>query len=1323
MNAVQKVRSLHDDRSRYLQKRQFWHRLTGYGRLLLSAEPSIQDICLLIVGVISAIASGAPFPIVGILVGQIFDDFNAATCNETASTEDYQSQVNEKLLVIVYIAIANLVLIYIYIVSWNLFGERLAQRVRERYLKSLLHKEISFFDSLSSGEVASHLNADIETILQGTSQKVGIVINAVSFFVTAYTIAFIKYAPLGGMLTSLTPAFLLMALLGGHYVGKYVGQISGKIASASSIALETLSNIIIVHAFGANSKLEARFEEILIQAKTAGFRKAMVASIQAGLLYFIAYSANALAYWQGSIAIADSLSSGSGGVTVGQIYTVIFVLVDACIILSAVSPFLQVFGAAQSAYEKLEKNMKHKNGVDTSIEGGEALVDFSPCLELRDVSFAYPSRPKTVVLKQVSLRFPAHKHTAIVGLSGSGKSTITNLLMRFYDPTSGEVKVGGKDAKHISIEFLRNSMSLVQQEPCLLDRSILENIALGLISSQKYQHLRSLLKTDALAEVATKIRDTSHPEDVPGEMQPKIKEIIELVEEAAKLADAHNFICRLRHGYGTMVGSKGTLLSGGQKQRISLSRALVKDPSILLLDEATASLDSTSERRIQTALDTAGRGRTTITIAHRLSTIRNADNIIVMQGGQVVEQGSHMELVSRNGAYADLLKLQTANEVHARDEVGDDASTTSSLTLHKIEKDTTPFVEALTKVDSISPTIPKESGDSSKKDPDIDRERSLLFVLRRLGPIFRPNILFGIVAFIAVIVVGSTYSAAAVIFGNTIGALSPCRPVNLIKSDGSFLALMFFTLAIIQFFANVVSWSGFGFVAERVLLKIKVLSFRALVEQDLHWHESANRSPSSLLTVITTDGSAIGGLTGSTIGTILSILINLVAAIVLTHVLAWKIALVCLATVPLILGAGTMKLIVLARFATKHREAFTKSVSIAIEAVDSIRTVAAYGLGDEVLQTYRRSLRAPIKETTRRSLYANLWLALAYGLPTFIYALAYWWGIGLVLAGEYTQVRFFIVLIALLVSAQLWGQLFVLAPDLAKAYSAVKRVVNLLSLGSTDCNNSLRSDEEKDTAVVNEKSAAQIPGGSEVSFHDVNFSYPARPTIPVLKSLSLNIPSGAFAALVGPSGAGKSTIIALLERMYRPSSGQIIIDSTAIASAHVTFRDSIAFVPQDSVLFEGSIAFNVSLGARSNQTVTQAEIEDACRMANIHDTIATLPQGYETPCGSGGTQLSGGQKQRLAIARALVRRPKLLLLDESTSALDAESERAFKDALEVARRETRMTVVAIAHRLNTIRNADVIFMIEDGKVTDRGTHEDLMKRCESYRLNAKYQGF
>jgi ATP-binding cassette subfamily B (MDR/TAP) protein 1 len=425
-----------------------------------------------------------------------------------------------------------------------------------------------------------------------------------------------------------------------------------------------------------------------------------------------------------------------------------------------------------------------------------------------------------------------------------------------------------------------------------------------------------------------------------------------------------------------------------------------------------------------------------------------------------------------------------------------------------------------------------------------------------------------------------------------------------------------------------------------------------------------------------------------------------------------------------------MQLRAIGRFATKHAGAFSSSIGVTIEAVSNIRTVHALSIEEEILQTYRRSLVAPRKEMVQQSFKTNVWLAIANSCGGFIYAFAYWWGSKNIIEGRYTQTEFFIILIAMLVSAQLWGQLFTLAPEISKARSAISRICGLVELGKRSDMSSGRSSLD----LVNEKKALddeaatdagplQSPhGGARIVFRDVEFSYPARPGIPVLSSLSLSIQPGQFCALVGPSGAGKSTVLALLERFYSPTSGTISINGFDIARhSNTSFRDDIAYVPQDNVMFQGTIKFNISLGARPGHTPSDEEVQEACKLANIHEAIMELPQGYDTDCGSNGSQLSGGQRQRLSIARALVRKPKLLLLDESTSALDVESEKALEQGLERAVKGHGVTVIAIAHRLRTIARADVIFLVEGGKVVDQGKHEELVQRSESYRVNALHQ--
>ncbi|KAG8164848.1 hypothetical protein KVR01_005123 [Diaporthe batatas] len=1311
--------------------------IVGFPRLLLAGSPTKIDILMLLGGMLSAIASGVPFPLIGIVFGQLLNDFNDVTCDEAAdaSTSDsdaaYQSSINSKILLIFYLAIAQFVLIYGHLLCWSLTGARLAQRLRERYLQNLLRQEPSYFDKLPTGEVASRLSSDISTIRSGTSEKVGICLASFSFFVTAYIVAFIKNWELAAMLLSLIPAYFIMSFVGSYYIEKYSGLMSDYAATASSIASEALSNTVVVQAFGANKRLETKFSNALKSSEREGLKKATATGIQAGVLYFVAYSANGLAFWQGAQRIADSVSSGTDGTTVGATFTVIFILVEATLLLSQVAPFIHLFTAAVASYEKLREDINREPSYDGTTDAGVRIEQADGSFEFRDVSFAYPSRPEVTVLDHVSIRIPAKKHTAIIGLSGSGKSTIAGLAMRLYDPAEGQILFDDRSLHDINTRDLRSFVSLVQQEPSLLDRTILENIAHGLINSSnpKHAHLKAALIGSDLSEIANEVRDGQDLMAAAEKRGAEMVEIVNLVKHAAMLADASSFIEGLQYGYATLVGSMGRLVSGGQKQRVALARALVKEPAVLILDEATAALDSRSEQRIMKAINNIANGRTVLTIAHRLSTITNADNIIVMHKGHVVEEGNHSELMAKKGTYADLVSMQALGTPSSKsDALGNDSTGGKddhvSLTETLIENDAPASNDNESTREKTGQDTPSEGEEEEPETPS----KSLWALCKGYAPALRPHLLVLFVALLGSIIVGGAFSGEAVIFGNTVGSLNICKSASSIRDAGNFFGLMFFVLAIIEFFANVMSWSGFGWVSEHIVYSVRVLSFRSLFEQDLQWHQSNNRTPALLLSYITRDGNALAGLSGSVLGTMISITVNLVAAIILTHIIAWRIALVCLSLVPLLLGAGMMELHVLGQFEEKHETAYTKSVDIGTEAITNIKTVAALSLEEEILSDYRRSLKGPRQETLKVTLQASLCQAVTYFLGNCVNALAYWWGAKQIIAGNYTQTQFLIVVFSLLVSALLFSQMFALAPELSSARAAAARILGLIEIGSDGMKGKIKDTPRanQDVEADGEKSTSSSPNSqrrataASVQFRDVHFAYPARPDFEVLSGLSMDIKPGQFCALVGPSGAGKSTIISLVERLYTPSSGSILVNGADVTRARdVAFRDDISLVPQESVLFEGTVRFNIGLGARPGQEASQADIEDACKLANIHDVIMALPDGYDTLCGPNGSQFSGGQRQRLSIARALVRKPGLLILDEPTSALDAESEKLLQEGLEKAARG--VTVIAIAHRLHTIRKANRIFLIEAGKCVDSGSHEDLLERSASYRANVMHQ--
>lgn len=985
---------------------------------------------------------------------------------------------------------------------------------------------------------------------------------------------------------------------------------------------------------------------------------------------------------------------------------------------------LPLFGGAISAFDRLRKDIETQPTIDNTSTSAEKPSTVEGQIAFRNVEFTYPSRPDHPVLNGISIDCEAGKLTAIVGLSGSGKSTIASLISRFYDPLVGEVLLDGKNIKDINVKSLRGFISLVPQEPSLLDRSILENIALGLVNSPAHSHFEKILLSNTLADLTKDVRNGKDLVRAAEQAGPEVVEILALVQHAADLADVAVFIDRLEFGFATLVGSSGSLVSGGQKQRVALARALVRDPKILILDEATAALDSASELRIQAAIDRASKGRTVISIAHRLSTIRNASKIIVMKKGDIIEQGTHDQLLALDQSYADMIRLQTVK-------VTDDGASSSRTSLDDDEIDLAKKEHSISGI-ADTDALPSEVTDKPEPSMGANGEIVARSISKTMGPMVRPYILLLLVAFLGALVVGGQYSASGLLFGNVMGVMSPCNSPEYIRSQGSLLAGMWFMVACVAFLANFTSWASFGVISERLIYKVRVLSMRSLLQQPLQWHESEGRNPSQLLEYITKDGNSLAGFSGSIVGTLFSVVVNFIAAIILSHIVAWRIAVVCLVIVPLLLGAGYMQLRAIGKFAVKHAGAFSSSIGVTIEAVANIRTVHALSIEEEIIQTYRRSLVAPRKEMVKQSFKTNIWLAVANSCGSFIYAFAYWWGSKNIVEGRYSQTAFFIILISMLLSAQLWGQLFTLAPELSKAKGAISRICGVVDLGddpsgtasgksSLDLNSIDK--EKRDVEALADPATPAVPGGgARVVFKDVQFSYPARPGVQVLTSLSLSIQPGQFCALVGPSGAGKSTVLALLERFYLPSAGSISINGMDISRTHNTsFRDDIAYVPQNNILFQGSIKFNIALGARPGHEPSDAEIQEACELANIHQTILELPQGYDTECGANGSQFSGGQRQRLSIARALVRKPKLLLLDESTSALDAESEKALELGLERAVKGHGITVIAIAHRLRTIARADVIFMVEGGQVVDQGRHEDLVQRSESYRVNALHQ--
>ncbi|PHH87185.1 hypothetical protein CDD83_9203 [Cordyceps sp. RAO-2017] len=1331
----------------------------GYLGLLTAAGPAALDYALLVVGVLASIAAGVPFPIMSLLFGQLLDQLSEASCSSKPPSASYHAALSQKVLLTVYVTFANFALIYLSTGAWSLFGERLVRRLRYGYLCALLRQEIAFFETLETGHVAARLDSDLLTIQTGVSEKVGIVIQSVSYFAVAYIVAFIKAPKLAGMLFSLVPAYFIMAFIGTHLSGKYRAVVEKRMDRATSLASESLANIKLIKAFHAGKRIQLIFDDYLAATRRPGIIRLVTAAIQMGLLYFIAFSANALAFSQGGKQVAEARQKGDSNLTLGAVYTVMVSLIDASYIISQIAPFLNMFAAASQTAEKILITMSRKPTIDSSPEArGLVMAAIEGRVELRDVSFRYPSRQETVILDKLNLTIPAGKMTGIVGLSGSGKSTVASLIQRFYDPTEGSIFVDGHDVRELNLQSLRGHIGYVEQSPVLFNRSILENIAHGLVSSSRPEHwdLRPLLVSGEVADLAEAVRNGGDADQLAGPSS-EMARLLSLVRVAAGQAGLDAFLDKFPQGLATSVGPGGNRLSGGQKQRVALARTLIRNPSILILDEATASLDSTTEIQIRDAIEGLAGQRTVICIAHRLSTVKNAHTIVVMRaGGQIAEQGSYDELMNLDGDFASMVRSQAI----PRDEKDSDTIVAESLGDSGPHGDMLLEKAAFARDGDVSekprPGDEGETGNATNSQA-FDANRGFLSTFVLILKMARPQLLLIVTGFLSSIVVGGARSGEAVIFGNAVEQLSVCRSTSQMRSSASLYGLLFFALAVVEFFANALSAACFGWVSDELVRRLRSLAMRSLLRREVRWHESDGRTPGNLLSYVSADAAAMSGLTGTILGVSVSVVVMLVAAVVLAHVVAWKVALVLTACIPLIFGSGFLRLRLLAQFAERHAKAFAESVSTATESVTHIRTVSALALQDEVASTFGRALRGPYQATLRSIAFGNAWLATAFSVGSLVKALAFWWGGRLIAQGEMTQSAFFIALVSLLTAAHSSGQLFSLSPDVTKAAVAARRVFGLICAdGRID---RLRAKEADGQGDVEKRAAAETlqaaprcsesrAAGMSVSFESVSFSYPSRPDAPILRDVSLDIPPGSFVALVGTSGAGKSTVLSLLQRLYRPASGTIRLDGYDITRRipdrtgekeqtadeeeeveedDLPIWDDVALVPQDATLFSGSVAFNIGLGGRGTREATPAEIEEAARLANIHETIRALPQGYETLCGPTGSQFfSGGQKQRLCIARALLRRPRLLLLDEPSSAMDAESEALWERSLESimgagSGGRRRVTVVGIAHRLRTIMKADRIFVMEGGRVLDAGTHGELVARCGKYRDDVMHQ--
>lgn len=1119
---------------------------------------------IIAVSSICAIAAGAVLPLMTVVFGSLSGTFQGMF-QGTLSRGEFNDELTKFVLYFVYLFIGEFFTCYIATVGWIYVGERISSRIRENYLSAILRQNVGYFDKLGAGEITTRITADANLVQDGISEKVGLVQQSLATFITAFVIGFVKYWKLTLILCSTIFAIVFTMGGGSTFIMKYNKQSLASYALGGTVVEEVFSSIRNAVAFGTQDKLARQYNEHLVIAEFWGKKMKTVLASMLGAMMTIVYLNYGLAFWMGSRYLVK------GEMSLSDVLTILLAVMIGAFSLGNIGPWLQAFTTATAAASKMYSTIDRKSPLDPTSKEGKKLESLQGHVELRKVKHIYPSRPEVTVMDGVDLVVEAGKTTALVGASGSGKSTIVGLVERFYDPVGGEVLLDGVNVQELNLHWLRQQISLVQQEPVLFATTIFNNIKHGLIGTQ-YEHLEG-------------------------------EKVREMVYNAARMSNAHDFVSALPEGYETNVGERGFLLSGGQKQRIAIARAIVSDPKILLLDEATSALDTKSEGVVQAALDRAAQGRTTIVIAHRLSTIKTADKIVVMSQGRIVEQGNHNELLERKQAYYNLVEAQriaAANE-RAEEEVDlteiDDENIKRTISLHS-EKG----MYSVDPDDDVAARLKRtQSGKSessvaiAKRQPEKDRKYSLGTLIKLIASFNKKEWFLMVQGLFWSIIAGGGNPTQAVFFAKSISALSrPPSEYGKLRSEANFWSLMYLMLAITQLISFTGQGLCFAICSEKLIHRVRDTAFRTMLRQDISFFDKEENSAGALTSFLSTETTNLAGLSGATLGTIFTVLTTLIGALALGISIGWKLGLVCTATIPVLLTCGFLRFWILARFEQRSKKAYEKSASYACEATSAIRTVASLTREDDVYANYHQQLVDQGAKNLRSILKSSSLYALSQSGMFLCTALGFWYGGTLISSGEYTLFQFFVCFAAITFGAQSAGTIFSFAPDMGKAKHAAVQLKTLFDRRP-----------EIDTWSTDGEKIGSMEG--HIEFRNVHFRYPTRPEQPVLRGLNLTVKPGQYVALVGASGCGKSTTIALLERFYNPLTGGIYADGKEISSLNINdYRSYIALVSQEPTLYQGTIRDNILLGA-DRENVPEDAIIKACKDANIYDFIMSLP--------------------------------------------------------------------------------------------------------------------
>ena len=841
-------------------------------------------------------------------------------------------------------------------------------------------------------------------------------------------------------------------------------------------------------------------------------------------------------------------------------------------------------------------------------------------IEFDNVNFAYPGG-RNPAHRELSFRVEAGERVGIVAPSGAGKSSIVRLLLRNYDPQKGSIKIGGHDLRNLNFEQIRSRLAVVNQDTYLFHGTVEDNLRMG----------------------------------KPKATQKELK-------EAAEVANAHDFITLLPHGYKTVVGERGVRLSGGQRQRIAIARAVLRNAPILVLDEALSSVDAENEAVIQGALDRLMVGRTTLIFAHRLSSVIGADRLLALEDGRIVETGTHQELMELGGAYHRLMSRQVKEF-----EVG------SFLNL-KEPGGVIPVEDRANELNDIAQNSPT---DAIVRAEGMGWRRATIELLRLVSPrrvqLFL-TFIFGVMRVFSLIGIG-------VFSGLTVAAVKAGAPFEH--------ALI--GLAIVAPLAGLLHWIESWIahdMAYKLLAEMRVALFKKL--DQLAPAYLVRRRTGDLVGMATHDVETVEYFFAHTVAPAFVSFVVPAAVLTTLCVFHWHMALSLIPFLAVVVISPFLMRKRIDILGSQAREAVGELNAHAVDTIQGLAEVSAlqqgFLRGKEFLSKVREHHRLRLPFFRDLTIQMAL-LEVATGVGGLVIVIT---GTSLVMSGNLDS-----------------GILPLLTLLAMSAFLPVSEIANIGrqladTLGSTRRLYAVHDEtvSVSDGLGVSSKPSKQTPA---LAMSEVDFAY-FGVNRNALNKVSFNVAQGSTVALVGPSGSGKTTIAHLMMRFWDPNCGIVTMNGHDIRNYELAeLRKKIALVAQDTFLFNNTLRANILI---AEPLASESDVQRAVEQAVLADFVSELPEGLDTPVGERGMQLSGGQRQRVAIARAFLKNAPILILDEATSHLDSISESLVREALDKLRLER--TTLVIAHRLSTISDADQIIVLDEGRVMETGDHSSLV---------------